>query len=209
MCVLIFCFFILKYKKKYEYNSSSASSEGVQNDFLPLFDGSDIPVKEGRNVIFTINTRNILFVCLGAFTKNKPSDLITEVQGRLPIQVSVDTLTPEDFKKILMKSRLSTLNQSIQLLKTEGLNIEFTEKAIDKICDIVYEINQSQEDTGARRLVSIIDAIVDEISFYAPELAREYARECKDTYIKLDHDFVELKCADIIKNKKDSKKYII
>lgn len=180
----------------------------MQNDFLPLFDGSDIPVKEGKQTKLNINTKNILFIALGAFTKSKPTDLITEIQGRLPIQVSVDPLLPRDFKKILKESNLSALNQIIKLLKTEGLHLEFTDEAIDEICEITYFINQTQDDTGARRLVSVLDTIIDEISYFAPEIVEKYSNKNKEIHLKLDAEFVKKKCGEILKKKKDMKKYI-
>lgn len=188
---------------------AKASDEGVQNDLLPLLDGTDVPVKEGREVKFTINTRNILFVALGAFVKKKPSDLITEIQGRLPIQVSVETLKPEHFKQILCKSRLSTLNYSVQLLRSEGINIEFTDEAINKICKLAYTINQTHNDTGARRLVSVIDQVLEEINFCAPELVKAYEKDGKDIFIKIDENYVAKKCEILFKGDRDIKKNII
>jgi ATP-dependent HslUV protease ATP-binding subunit HslU len=137
----------------------------------------------------TINTRNILFVALGAFTKVKPEDLITEVilivikiQGRFPNKVRVNPLTKSDFKQILLHSKNSVIDQAIKLIKIEGLNVEFTECSLDKICEIAANLNIKEEDVGARRLISIVDHILQDISFDAPEIYNENKIEGK--YVK-------------------------
>jgi ATP-dependent HslUV protease ATP-binding subunit HslU len=160
-------------------SSSKASDEGVQNDFLPLLDGTDIQVTDGKKTQVYINTRNILFVALGAFTKNKPAELIVEVQGRLPNQVEVKSLTKDDFVRILKETKDNALFQAIRAIKTEGIELKFTEKAVDEIAKIAEELNHQQEDTGARRLVSVIDTVLEEINFNATEIYEECAQPGK------------------------------
>ena len=168
--------------KKNTFSNSRASDEGVQNDFLPLLDGTDVPITEGKKTHIYINTRNILFVALGAFTKVKPEDLIVEIQGRFPNKVKVNQLTKNDFKLILKNSKGNVVDQAITLLKTEGIHAEFSECAIEEICEIAYNMNQREEDIGARRLISIVDAVLEDISFSAPEIYSEFYIEGK--YIK-------------------------
>lgn len=161
------------------FTTSKASDEGVQNDFLPLFDGTDVAISEGKKTQFYINTRNILFVAVGAFTKTKPGDLIVEIQGRLPNQVEVKALTKEDYIKILTETKDNLIFQAIKSLKTEGVHLKFTDSSIDEVANIAEEINRNDEDTGARRLVSVLDTVLEEISFEAPEIFFEYGKPDK------------------------------
>jgi ATP-dependent HslUV protease ATP-binding subunit HslU len=158
---------------------------------------------------FSINTKNILFVALGAFTKNKPSDLITEIQGRLPIHCSVEALKPKEFKEILKKSKLSVLNQVVLLMKSEGIEIIFNDDAIDEIAEISFYINQTHEDTGARRLMSVLNIVLNDITFYAPEIYNEYKMEDKEIILTIDREYVKRACEDEMQRIKDHKKYII
>jgi ATP-dependent HslUV protease ATP-binding subunit HslU len=151
----------------------------VQNDFLPLFDGTDVPITEGKKTHLFINTRNILFVAVGAFAKTKPTDLIVEVQGRLPNQVEVKPLTKPDYIRILTETKDNIIFQAVKSIKTEGVNLVFTTSAIEEIANIAEEVNRNDEDTGARRLVSILDTVVEEISFEAPDLYDEYSQTGK------------------------------
>lgn len=160
--------------QKTVFTSSKASDEGVQNDFLPLFDGTDVPITEGKKTHLFINTRNILFVAVGAFAKTKPTDLIVEVQGRLPNQVEVKPLTKSDYIRILTETKDNIILQAVKSIKTEGVNLVFTKSAIEEIANISEEVNRNDEDTGARRLVSILDNVLEEISFEAPDLYEEY-----------------------------------
>jgi len=195
-------------KDKNAFAHSRASDEGVQNDFLPLLDGTDIPISEGKKTHLYINTRNILFVALGAFTKAKPEDLIVEIQGRFPNKVKVNPLTKNDFKLILQKSKGNVIDQQTALLKTEGIHVEFTECAIEEICEIAYKMNQREEDVGARRLISIVDTVLEEISFSAPEIFSDFHIEGKCLKIVIDKNYVLERCDKIIKQEKDLKKYI-
>jgi len=195
-------------KDKNVYSNSRASDEGVQNDFLPLLDGTDVPISEGKKTHLYINTRNILFVALGAFTKVKPEDLIVEIQGRFPNKVKVNPLTKNDFKLILKNSKGNVIDQQVALLKTEGIHVEFTDCAIEEICEIAYNLNQREEDVGARRLISIVDSVLEDISFSAPEIYSEFHIEGKCLKIMIDRNYVLERCDKIIKQEKDLKKYI-
>jgi len=161
-------------------STSKASDEGVQNDFLPLFDGTDVPISDGKKTQLYINTRNILFVAVGAITKNKPTDLIVEIQGRLPNQVEVKPLTKMDYIRILKETKDNILSQAIKSIKTEGITLVFTDSAINEIATVAEEVNRHDEDTGARRLVAIIDTVLEEINFSAPELYEEYSKPGKN-----------------------------
>ena len=167
-------------KDKNVMNSSKASDEGVQNDFLPLFDGTDVPITEGKKTQLFVNTRNILFVALGAFAKTKPGDLIVEIQGRLPNQTEVKPLTKVEYVRILKETKDNILTQAIRSIKTEGINLVFTEKAIEEMAYIAEEVNRHDEDTGARRLVSVLDTILEDINFGAPEIHEEYQQPGKN-----------------------------
>lgn len=165
--------------QKNAFTTSKASDEGVQNDFLPLFDGTEVPITEGKKTQFYINTRNILFVAVGAFTKSKPSDLIVEIQGRLPNQVEVKPLSKDDYIKILKETKDNIIIQAMKSIKTEGVNLHFTDDAIEEIASIAEEVNRNDEDTGARRLISILDAVLEELSFEAPEIFEENSQQGK------------------------------
>lgn len=132
-----------------------------------------MPITEGKKTQFYIGTRNILFVAVGAFSKNKPSDLIVEVQGRLPNKVEVKPLTKEDYVRILRDTKDSLIAQVVRSIKTEGIFLDFTEKGIQEIAEVAEEINKNDEDTGARRLVAVLDTVLEDISFEAPDIYRE------------------------------------
>jgi len=144
------------------------SREGVQRDLLPLIEGTTVNTKHGP-----IKTDHILFIASGAFQLAKPSDLLPELQGRLPIRVELSALTSEDFKKILKEPDNSLIKQYKALLETEKVNLEFTEDGIDAIAELATEINSSIENIGARRLHTIIEKVLDEISFTATDKAGE------------------------------------
>ena len=140
------------------------SREGVQRDLLPLIEGTTVSTKYG-----TIKTDHILFIASGAFQLAKPSDLLPELQGRLPIRVELNALTSEDFKKILREPDNSLIKQYKALLKTEKINLEFTDDGIETIAELATEVNSSVENIGARRLHTIIEKVLDEISFTATD----------------------------------------
>jgi ATP-dependent HslUV protease ATP-binding subunit HslU len=132
-------------------------------------------VTEGKKTQLYINTRNILFVAVGAFTKSKPVDLIVEIQGRLPNQVEVRPLNKEDYVKILKETKDNVLSQAIKSIKTEGITLNFTDKAIEEVANIAEEVNKHDDDTGARRLVAVVDTVLEEINFNAPDIYQEYS----------------------------------
>src|SRR6056300_1242260 len=144
------------------------SREGVQRDLLPLIEGTTVNTKHGP-----IKTDHILFIASGAFQLAKPSDLLPELQGRLPIRVELEALTSEDFKRILKEPDYSLIKQYVALLKTENVDLEFSEDGIDTIAKVASEVNATVENIGARRLHTIIEKILDDISFTATERSRD------------------------------------
>lgn len=142
------------------------SREGVQRDLLPIVEGTNVNTKYGM-----VSTDHILFIAAGAFHVAKPSDLIPELQGRFPIRVELESLTIEDLKRILTQPRNSLIKQYQALLKTEGVDLEFTEDAIDRIAELTEEINKTTENIGARRLHTLVEKVLEDISFAGSELA--------------------------------------
>ena len=162
------------------------SREGVQRDLLPLIEGTTVSTKYGP-----IKTDHILFIASGAFQLAKPSDLLPELQGRLPIRVELDALTSDDFKRILKEPDYSLIKQYIALLKTENVDLEFSEDGIDTIANIASEVNSTVENIGARRLHTIIEKILDDISFTATDrsgekivINAEYIKKNLDNLVK-------------------------
>ncbi len=155
------------------------SREGVQRDLLPIVEGTTVNTRYGM-----VNTEHILFVAAGAFHVSKPSDLIPELQGRFPIRVELESLTLDDFKRILIQPKNSLIKQYQALLKTEGINLNFTEDAISMLAEMTVNINQTTEDIGARRLHTLLEKLLEEISFLGSEIEEkeqnidaEYVRE--------------------------------
>ncbi len=142
------------------------SREGVQRDILPIVEGSKVSTKHG-----IVDTRHILFIAAGAFHMSKPSDLIPELQGRFPLRVELSALTKEDFVKILTQPKNALIIQYTELLKTEGVTLVFTPEAIDRIAELATEVNSSSENIGARRLHTIMELLLEEVSFHAPEIS--------------------------------------
>jgi ATP-dependent HslUV protease ATP-binding subunit HslU len=140
------------------------SREGVQRDLLPLIEGTTVTTKHGP-----VKTDHVLFIASGAFHVSKPSDLLPELQGRLPIRVELQALTREDYRRILTEPHASLIKQYIALMETEGLKLQFTEDAIDAIADIAVEVNSTVENIGARRLQTVMERVLDEISFDASD----------------------------------------
>ena len=163
------------------------SREGVQRDMLPIIEGSAVKTKYG-----IIKTDHILFIGAGAFHTSKPSDLIPELQGRFPIRVELKSLDSIDFKKILTEPNNALLKQYTELLKTEGISLTFSNDAIDQIANISVEINDRNENIGARRLHTVLEKIIEDISFSAPDL--------KDKDVLIDSDYVNDKLKDIVKD---------
>jgi ATP-dependent HslUV protease ATP-binding subunit HslU len=147
------------------------SREGVQRDILPIVEGSKVNTRHGM-----VDTRHILFIAAGAFHMSKPSDLIPELQGRFPLRVELSALTKEDFVKILTQPRNALITQYIELLKTEGVTLEFLPEAIDRLAEIATDVNSRSENIGARRLHTIMELLLEEVSFHAPEIQGQSIR---------------------------------
>ena len=142
------------------------SREGVQRDILPIVEGSKVNTKHG-----IVDTRHILFIAAGAFHMSKPSDLIPELQGRFPLRVELSALTKEDFVKILTQPKNALITQYTELLRTEGVTLDFTPPAIDRLAELATEVNSRSENIGARRLHTIMELLLEEVSFHAPEIS--------------------------------------
>lgn len=171
------------------------SREGVQRDILPIVEGSTVATRYGM-----VRTDHILFIAAGAFHSSKPSDLIPELQGRFPIRVELKSLGKEEFKRILVEPRNALVKQYIALLNTEGVKIEYTEDAIDEIASLACYINDQTENIGARRLHTIMERLLSEISFSAPEIGNQT--------IEIDAAYVRKQLADIIEDR-DLSRYIL
>ena len=166
---------------------ADVSREGVQRDLLPLIEGTTVSTKHGA-----VKTDHILFIASGAFHLAKPSDLLPELQGRLPIRVELQPLTRDDFKRILTETEASLIKQSVALLATEGVTLDFTPDAIDALADMAVAVNSSLENIGARRLQTVMERVLDDISFVAPDRAGET--------VKIDGAYVRDRVADLAKN---------
>ncbi|ADC89326.1 heat shock protein HslVU, ATPase subunit HslU [Thermocrinis albus DSM 14484] len=171
------------------------SREGVQRDLLPIVEGTVVKTKYGP-----VRTDHILFIAAGAFHMSKPSDLIPELQGRFPIRVELKPLTKEDFKRILVEPRNALTKQYIELLKTEGVQLEFTDDAIEAIAQLAEEVNNRMENIGARRLHTLMEKLLEDISFNAPELSGQR--------IIIDERFVKAKLEGLARDVEVSK-YIL
>ncbi|RCK49046.1 ATP-dependent protease ATPase subunit HslU [Thalassospira profundimaris] len=171
------------------------SREGVQRDLLPLIEGTNVSTKHG-----TVKTDHILFICSGAFHLAKPSDLLPELQGRLPIRVELKALTEGDFRRILMEPEASLIKQYVALMKTEEVTLDFTDDAIDEIARISANVNESVENIGARRLHTVLEKLLDDISFTATDRAGET--------FKVDANYVREQVEDLSKDT-DLSKFIL
>ncbi|HOC08809.1 MAG: ATP-dependent protease ATPase subunit HslU [Clostridiales bacterium] len=171
------------------------SREGVQRDILPLVEGSTVMTKYGP-----VKTDHILFIAAGAFHISKPSDLIPELQGRFPIRVELDSLTVEDFKRILTQPKNALITQYTALLDTEGVKVVIKDDAVDQIAEIAYAVNQADENIGARRLHSIVEKLFEEISYSAPELTGKT--------MVIDGEYVKAQLKELITGK-DIGRFII
>jgi ATP-dependent HslUV protease ATP-binding subunit HslU len=166
---IVFLDEIDKVCKRGESNGGGdVSREGVQRDLLPLIEGCTVSTKYGM-----VKTDHILFIASGAFHLARPSDLIPELQGRLPIRVELNALTPDDFRRILTEPKASLTEQYKALLATEGVNVEFTADGIERIAQLAYEVNEQTENIGARRLHTMMERLLDELSFVAADKAGE------------------------------------
>jgi ATP-dependent HslUV protease ATP-binding subunit HslU len=171
------------------------SREGVQRDILPIVEGTTVNSKYGM-----VRTDHILFIAAGAFHVSKPSDLIPELQGRFPIRVELEALGKEEFVRILTEPRSALVKQYVALMDTEGITLEFTEAAIRRIADYATLVNERTENIGARRLHTVMEKLLDEISFEGPDLA--------DKRVVIDEEYVARMLADIVKND-DLSRYIL
>lgn len=175
--------------------TGQVSREGVQRDILPIVEGSIVSTKYGP-----VNTEHILFIAAGAFAESKPSDLIPELQGRFPIRVELNPLRESDFVRILKDSKNSLLKQYESLLKTDGINLIFTQEAICKLAKIAYDVNQGTDNVGARRLATILEKLLEDILFDGPDMS--------EGEITVTEQYVDKKLGDIITNK-DLTKFIL
>ena len=177
------------------HGGPDVSSEGVQRDILPIVEGTTVNTKHGM-----VKTDHILFIAAGAFHVSKPSDLIPELQGRFPIRVELEPLTREDFVRILTEPRNALVKQYTALLGTEELTLSFTPDAVERIADFAARVNDATENIGARRLHTVMERLLDDISFEAPDLGQKT--------IVIDEAYVDRMLADIVKND-DLSRYIL
>ncbi|MBW3099125.1 ATP-dependent protease ATPase subunit HslU [Pseudohoeflea coraliihabitans] len=174
---------------------AGVSREGVQRDLLPLVEGSTVATKYGP-----VKTDHVLFIASGAFHVSKPSDLLPELQGRLPIRVELRALEKEDFRRILTETEASLIKQYIALMGTEGVTLEFTEDAIDALAEVAVHLNGTLENIGARRLQTVMERVLDEISFEAPDRS--------GSTTKIDSDYVRQHVGDLAQDA-DLSRYIL
>ncbi|WBF65490.1 MAG: ATP-dependent protease ATPase subunit HslU [Candidatus Kinetoplastibacterium crithidii] len=192
---IVFLDEIDKIATKHGSDNIEVSRHGVQRDLLPLVEGTTVNTRYG-----SIKTDHILFIASGAFHLSKPSDLIPELQGRFPIRVELDSLSIEDFVHILRDTDASLTKQYLALMKTEGIEIIFTEEGINKIAEIAFYVNEKNENIGARRLYTVMEKLLENISFEAPSL--------KDKNITIDANFVKEQLGDIV-SKEDLASFIL
>jgi len=171
------------------------SREGVQRDLLPIVEGSTVTTRHGP-----VKTDHILFIAAGAFHTAKPSDLIPELQGRFPIRVELEALREEDFVRILTEPHNALIKQYTALLKTEGMEVEFTPDAVAEVAHIAALVNERTENIGARRLHTVLEKLLEDISFEAPETP--------ERHLRIDRQYVRDKLSDIVKDE-DLSRYIL
>ncbi len=184
-----------KIASRSEYGGPDVSREGVQRDLLPLVEGCTVSTKQGM-----VKTDHILFIASGAFHLAKPSDLIPELQGRLPIRVELDALTTEDFVRILTEPDASLTDQYQALMKTEGVTLEFTEDGIRRIAEIAWQVNESTENIGARRLHTVMERLLEGVSFTASDLP--------GTTVTVDAEYVDSNLSELASNE-DLSRFIL
>ncbi|MDW6018655.1 HslU--HslV peptidase ATPase subunit [Vibrio plantisponsor] len=182
---IVFIDEIDKICKRGEVSGPDVSREGVQRDLLPLIEGSTVSTKHGM-----VRTDHILFIASGAFQVAKPSDLIPELQGRLPIRVELEALSSDDFKRILTEPKASLTEQYIALMKTEDVDVEFTEDGIKQIAEAAWQVNETTENIGARRLHTVMERLMDEISFDATDKS--------GSSLTIDSTYVKSKLGDLV-----------
>lgn len=196
---IVFLDEIDKVAKRSETSGTDVSREGVQRDLLPLIEGCTVSTKYGM-----VKTDHILFIASGAFHLAKPSDLVPELQGRLPIRVELDALSADDFERILTEPNASLTEQYKSLIATEGLTVEINDEAIRKLAEIAWQVNERTENIGARRLHTVMEKLTEEISFDASDLA---AKQQGEPFL-IDADYVATRLADLAGNE-DLSRYIL
>ncbi|MFK3772509.1 ATP-dependent protease ATPase subunit HslU [Pseudomonas sp. NPDC089406] len=196
---IVFIDEIDKVAKRGNVGGADVSREGVQRDLLPLIEGCTVNTKLGM-----VKTDHILFIASGAFHLSKPSDLVPELQGRLPIRVELKALTPEDFERILKEPHASLTEQYSALLKTEGLNIAFADEGIKRLAEIAFQVNEKTENIGARRLHTLLERLLEEVSFSAGDLASAH----DETPINIDAAYVNSHLGELAQNE-DLSRYIL
>ena len=192
---IVFIDEIDKITSRSEKNGADVSREGVQRDLLPLIEGTTVSTKHGA-----VKTDYILFIASGAFHTSKPSDMLPELQGRLPIRVELDSLSKDDFKLILTETQNSLIKQYVGLLGTENVELVFDEDGIEKICELATEINQNVENIGARRLHTILEKLLEDISYNASDIGPKK--------ININTDYVEKNLGELIRSQ-DLSKFIL
>lgn len=196
---IVFIDEIDKIAKRGNAGGADVSREGVQRDLLPLIEGCTVNTKLGM-----VKTDHILFIASGAFHLSKPSDLVPELQGRLPIRVELKALSPNDFERILTEPHASLTEQYRELLKTEGLAIEFAEDGIKRLAEIAWQVNEKTENIGARRLHTLLERLLEEVSFSAADLASEHS----DKPILIDAGYVNSHLGELAEDE-DLSRYIL
>ncbi len=196
---IVFIDEIDKVAKRGNVGGADVSREGVQRDLLPLIEGCTVNTKLGM-----VKTDHILFIASGAFHLSKPSDLVPELQGRLPIRVELKALSPEDFERILTEPHAALTEQYTELLKTEGLQIEFLQDGIKRIAEIAWQVNEKTENIGARRLHTLLERLLEEVSFSAGDLAGQQ----NGAPIRIDADYVNGHLGELAQNE-DLSRYIL
>ena len=195
---IVFLDEIDKVTQRGDSGNSGVSREGVQRDLLPLIEGSTVTTKYG-----SVKTDHILFIASGAFHLSKPSDLIPELQGRLPIRVELDALSANDFERILTEPNASLTEQYQQLLATENLAVTFTPDGISRIAEIAWEVNERTENIGARRLHTVMERLLEEVSFTAADLSVG-----DNKTLTIDSEYVEKQLGDLARNE-DLSRFIL
>ncbi|MEM1433877.1 MAG: ATP-dependent protease ATPase subunit HslU [Pseudomonadota bacterium] len=192
---IVFIDEIDKVAKRSEGSGTDVSREGVQRDLLPLIEGSTVSTKYGL-----VRTDHILFIASGAFHLSQPADLIPELQGRLPIRVELDALTPDDFRRILVEPDYSLTRQYQALLSTEGVSVRFAEDGIERIAALAWEVNEGTENIGARRLHTLLERLLEDLSFNAGDVSAET--------VVIDRSYVDEKLSSLVANQ-DLSRYIL
>ena len=192
---IVFIDEIDKVAKRAEAGGADVSREGVQRDLLPLVEGCTVTTKYGM-----VKTDHILFIASGAFHLSKPSDLIPELQGRLPIRVELTALNADDFKRILIEPDASLTAQYSALMKTEGVNLEFAEDGVERVAEVAFDVNERSENIGARRLHTVVERLLEEISFDAPDKAGQN--------LIIDREYVDRSLGELVEDE-DLSRYIL